>query len=29
MSSFEWLALIVALGLSAYLVYSLLNAEDF
>jgi len=29
MSGFEWLALGLAVGLAAYLVYALLNAEDF
>jgi K+-transporting ATPase KdpF subunit len=29
MTGFEWLALVLALGLAAYLVYALLNAEDF
>lgn len=29
MSGFEWLALILAIALGAYLVYALLNAEDF
>jgi K+-transporting ATPase KdpF subunit len=29
MSGFELLALILAVGLAAYLVYALLNAEDF
>ena len=29
MTSFEWLALALAVGLAAYLVYALLNAEDF
>jgi K+-transporting ATPase KdpF subunit len=29
MSGFELLALILAVGLAAYLVHALLNAEDF
>ena len=29
MSGFELLALILAVGLAAYLLYALLNAEDF
>ena len=29
MTGFELLALILAVGLAAYLVYALLNAEDF
>ena len=29
MSGFELFALILAVGLAAYLVYALLNAEDF
>ncbi|MGA8049529.1 MAG: K(+)-transporting ATPase subunit F [Burkholderiales bacterium] len=29
MGAFMWLALLLALGLCAYLVYALLNAEDF
>ena len=29
MSDFELLALVLAIGLAAYLVYALLNAEDF
>jgi K+-transporting ATPase KdpF subunit len=29
MSGFELLALVLAIGLAAYLVYALLNAEDF
>lgn len=29
MSGFEWLALALAVGLAAYLLYALLNAEDF
>jgi K+-transporting ATPase KdpF subunit len=29
MTGFEWLALALAVGLAAYLVYALLNAEDF
>jgi K+-transporting ATPase KdpF subunit len=29
MTGFEWLALALAIGLAAYLVYALLNAEDF
>ncbi len=29
MSGFEWLALILAIGLGAYLFYALLRAEDF
>ena len=29
MTEFIWLALLLALGLCAYLVYALLNAEDF
>jgi K+-transporting ATPase KdpF subunit len=29
MSGFELLGLILAVGLGAYLVYALLNAEDF
>jgi K+-transporting ATPase KdpF subunit len=29
MTGFEWLALVLAVGLAAYLVYALLNAEDF
>jgi len=29
MSGFELLALVLAIGLAAYLVYTLLNAEDF
>jgi K+-transporting ATPase KdpF subunit len=29
MSGFEWLALVLAVGLGAYLVYAMLNAEDF
>ena len=29
MSGFELLALVLAVGLAAYLVYALLNAEDF
>jgi len=29
MSGFEMLALAVAIGLAAYLVYALLNPEDF
>jgi K+-transporting ATPase KdpF subunit len=28
-TGFEWLALALAVGLAAYLVYALLNAEDF
>jgi K+-transporting ATPase KdpF subunit len=28
-TGFMWLALLLALGLAAYLVYALLNAEDF
>jgi K+-transporting ATPase KdpF subunit len=29
MTGFAWLALVLALALAAYLVYALLNAEDF
>ena len=29
MSGFELLALVLAIGIGAYLVYALLNAEDF
>ena len=29
MTGFEWLALALAVGLGAYLVYAMLNAEDF
>ena len=29
MSAFELLGLVLAVGLGAYLVYALLNAEDF
>ena len=29
MSGFEWIALVLAIALGAYLVYALLNAEDF
>ena len=29
MTGFEWLALVLAVALGAYLVYALLNAEDF
>jgi K+-transporting ATPase KdpF subunit len=29
MTGLEWLALALAIGLGAYLVYALLNAEDF
>jgi K+-transporting ATPase KdpF subunit len=29
MTGFLWLALVLAVGLAAYLVYALLNAEDF
>ena len=29
MTGFMWLALVLAVGLGAYLVYALLNAEDF
>lgn len=29
MTGFEWLALALAVGLAAYLVYALLNAEEF
>ena len=29
MTGFDWLALVLAVGLAAYLVYALLNAEDF
>jgi len=29
MTGFVWLALILAVALGAYLVYALLNAEDF
>ena len=29
MSGFELLTLVLAIGLAAYLVYALLNAEDF
>ena len=29
MSGFEMLALVLAIGLAAYLVYALLNPEDF
>ena len=29
MTGFMWLALILVVGLGAYLVYALLNAEDF
>jgi len=29
MSGFEWLALILAVGLGVYLFYALLRAEDF
>lgn len=29
MSGFEVLALVLAIGLAVYLVYALLNAEDF
>ncbi len=29
MTGFVWLALVLALALGAYLVYALLNAEDF
>jgi K+-transporting ATPase KdpF subunit len=29
MTGLEWLALALAVGLAAYLVYALLNAEDF
>jgi K+-transporting ATPase KdpF subunit len=29
MTGFMWLALILAVGLGAYLFYALLNAEDF
>ena len=29
MTGFEWLALALAAGLAAYLLYALLNAEDF
>lgn len=29
MSPFEIIALVLAIGLAAYLVYALLNAEDF
>jgi len=29
MSGFELLALVIAIALAAYLVYALLNAEDF
>jgi K+-transporting ATPase KdpF subunit len=29
MTALEWLALALAVGLAAYLLYALLNAEDF
>ena len=29
MTGIEWLALALAVGLAAYLIYALLNAEDF
>ena len=29
MTGFEWLGLALTVGLAAYLVYALLNAEDF
>jgi K+-transporting ATPase KdpF subunit len=29
MTGLEWLALVLAVGLAAYLFYALLNAEDF
>ncbi len=29
MTGFVWLALVLAVALGAYLVYALLNAEDF
>jgi K+-transporting ATPase KdpF subunit len=29
MTGLEWLALALAIGLAAYLLYALLNAEDF
>ncbi|MGB7542081.1 MAG: K(+)-transporting ATPase subunit F [Burkholderiales bacterium] len=29
MTGFLWLALVLTVGLAAYLVYALLNAEDF
>ena len=29
MTAFTWLALILAVALGAYLIYALLNAEDF
>jgi len=29
MTGIEWVALILAVGLAAYLFYALLNAEDF
>jgi K+-transporting ATPase KdpF subunit len=29
MTGFMWLALVLAVALGAYLVYALLNAEDF
>jgi len=29
MSAIEWIALVLAVGLAAYLFYALLNAEDF
>lgn len=29
MTGFEWLALVLAVGLAAYLLYALLKAEDF
>lgn len=29
MNGFEWIALVLAIALGAYLLYVLLNAEDF